>query len=547
MVSLSNNISDNHLERNTPKNHRNGSWDRLTHTPADRLAWLWLLVGFVLLPFTLYQSVIWVAAWLAPIFLLRFARTCKKGWIALPLIFITYVFAINFASRGLPFSLLGLLGNVLFKGLVWMLPYTIDRFLARRLQGWSRSLVFPIAFTIVDWLLSILRVSSSGSPAYSQAGNLALLQIISVVGMWGITFLLMWGAAIINHLWEQNFVWRQVRSQITMFVSVLAAVLLFGILRLNGPVSSPQTVEVATITMNGTEAGQVPEFGIDWLNFYQYTEAQRAALRPELGATVDQMTSRTEAALRSGARVVAWQESAAWVLEEDQSDMLERVETLARNYNATLLISVEVFTHATSMPYLYNQSILIDPSGKVLWVYDKTHVVPFDEAFITIGGPGFLPVVDSSYGRLSTAICYDTYYPALLRQAGEKVTDIFYAPTHDISVWASSALAMADYRTIENGFTMIRPTGNGISAVIDNRGRILASQDYSSNSAGLMLAELPVHAGVQTIYSQIGDAFAYLCVAGLVFLTAWALLQRKQPTPIARSQPVVSQEIHHVE
>jgi apolipoprotein N-acyltransferase len=159
--------------------------------------------------------------------------------------------------------------------------------------------------------------------------------------------------------------------------------------------------------------------------------------------------------------------------------------------------------------------------------------VPFDEAFITIGGPGLLPVVDSSYGRLSTAICYDTYYPALLRQAGQKVTDIFYAPTHDISVWESSALAMANYRAIENGFTMIRPTGNGISALIDNRGRILASQDYVSNTTGIMLAELPVHAGVQTIYSQIGDTFAYLCVAGLAFLIGWAFVGRKKPAAIS--------------
>jgi apolipoprotein N-acyltransferase len=538
MVTLSNNTSDNHLERNTPKNHRNGSWDRLTHTPADRLAWLWLVVGFVLLPFTLYQSVIWVAAWLAPIFLLRFARTCKKGWIALPLIFITYVFAINFASRGLPFSLLGLLGNVLFKGLVWMLPYTIDRFLVRRLQGWSRSLVFPMAFTIVDWLLSILRVSSSGSPAYSQAGNLALLQIISVIGMWGITFLLMWCAAIINHLWEHNFIWRQVRSQLRLFVSVLVAVLLFGILRLNGPVSSPQTVEAATITLAGPEAGQTPDFGIDWLTFYQYTSDQRAAIRPKLEATVDQMLSRTGTALQEGAKVVAWQESAAWVLEEDQSNVLNQISTLASSYQATLFVSMEVFTHATGMPYLYNQSILVDPTGKVLWIYDKTHPVIFDEAFITIAGPGILPIVDSPYGRLSTAICYDTYFPTLLRQAGAAGTDIFFAPTHDVSVWESSALAMADYRAIEDGFTMIRPTGNGISAIIDSRGRILASQNFTSSDTGIMLTTLPTHTGVKTIFSRVGYLLPYLCLAGFIFLIPLALLQRNQKAHYDQSKPV---------
>jgi apolipoprotein N-acyltransferase len=512
---------------------------QLFQAPADKLAWLWLAIGFILLPFTLHQTVIWVAAWLAPIFLLRFSRTSRHAWISLPLIAFSYIFAINFASRGLPFNLLGFIGAVLFKGLVWMLPYAADRLLGKRLQGSIRSLVFPLGFTLVDWLLSILRVSSAGSPAYSQAGNLVLLQIISVTGMWGITFLIMWCASVINDWWEHHFQWGQFRKQLFVYAGVLVAVLLFGIFRMMMPAPTTSTVQAATITMAGPEAGQTPDFGIDWLTFYQYTAAQRAELRPKLEATVDQMLNRTETALQAGAKVVAWQESAAWVLEEDQSSVLNQISTLATRYQATLFVSMEVFTHATSMPYLNNQSILVDPTGKVLWIYDKTHPVPFDEAFITIAGPGILPVVDSIYGLLSTAICYDTYFPSLLRQAGAAGTDIFYAPTHDISVWESSALAMADYRAIEDGFTMIRPTGNGISAIIDSRGRILSSQDDASTSTGILLANLPTNAGVRTIFSQVGYLFPYLCLAGFIFLIPWAFLHRNQYTHRDQSQPVV--------
>jgi apolipoprotein N-acyltransferase len=516
------------------KVNRGNIFGRLGNNPSERLAWLWLLIGFSLLPFTAWQSVIPLAAWLAPIFLLRFARTCGRGRTALPLVFLAYLAGSVIANRGMPFNLFGFLGNVLFKGLAWTLPYAADRFLSRRLNAWRRSLVFPFAFTTVDFELSLLKVSSSGSPAYSQAGNLALSQLLSITGMWGITFLIMWCASIANDLWEHHFDWRALRGQLGVFAGALAVILLIGSLRLNIAAPSSQAVEVATITIDsGTSQEAIGS--IDWATFNRSSDAQRAALRPKLEATVNQMLTHSETALRGGAKIVGWQESSAWVLEEDKAGVLDRAEALAKRYGATLQISLEVFTRTPNLPYLRNQSILIDPSGGVLWTYDKTHPVPYDEAFITMAGQGKLPLVDTPYGRLSTAICYDTYFPALIRQAGENGVNILFAPTNDSRPFASSAMVMASYRAIENGFSMIRPTGNGLSAVIDYRGRVLASADHFSNSSGIMLASLPVQ-GVKTVYSQIGDVFAYGCVAGLILLLAGTLFRREHAAVEAARQ-----------
>jgi len=49
----------------------------------------------------------------------------------------------------------------------------------------------------------------------------------------------------------------------------------------------------------------------------------------------------------------------------------------------------------------------------------------------------------------------------------------------------------------------------------DYQGRVIASQNYSASNDGILLADVPTH-GVSTIYSHIGDAFAYLCTLGLV-------------------------------
>ncbi|MBM4424322.1 MAG: hypothetical protein FJ030_13200 [Chloroflexi bacterium] len=51
-------------------------------TVTDRLSWLWLILGAALLPFTQLQTAMPLAAWLAPVFLLRFARRNSAGLIS---------------------------------------------------------------------------------------------------------------------------------------------------------------------------------------------------------------------------------------------------------------------------------------------------------------------------------------------------------------------------------------------------------------------------------------------------------------------------------
>jgi len=497
---------------------------------TDHLAWLWLLIGFLLLPFITWQTVIPLAAWLAPVFLLRFARTFRRIVVGLPLIFVAYAVGNFIAHRGIEFNLLGLIGNVLFKELLWTLPYAADCLIGSRLKAWARLLVFPLAFTTVDWVLSLLSISSSGSPAYSQYDNLALMQIISITGMWGLTFLIMWFASTVNALWEHNFDWKPVRGTLGLFVALLVAAQLFGSIRLSFVPPSSKTIEAATITTDSA-VDEAARRSIDWMTFNRATDAERAAVRPKFEATVNQMFTRTETALRGGAKIVGWQEESAWVLAEDEQSTLDRASSLARQYDAYLQVALGVFTRTEKLPYLFDRSILIDNTGKILWKYDKTRLVPYDEAFVTIAGKGVLPYADTPDGRMSAAICYENYYPAMIRQAGEIGADILFAPSNDVPPFASSASVMFIYRAIENGFSMVRPTGKGISLITDYEGRVLDSQYYFFDKSGIMITTIPTR-GVRTIYSRIGDVFAYLSVAGLVLLAGWALIRRKMARPL---------------
>jgi apolipoprotein N-acyltransferase len=499
--------------------------------------WLWLLIGAVLLPFAAYQGVIPLAAWLAPVFLLRFVRVSGRGGLALVLVFLAYLIAALIGWRGTNAAGIdlawGLVAAAIHGGLL-MLAYAADRLIGPRLDTWPRLFVFPTAFVAVDWLPSLFNATGTfGSPAYSQYGDLALMQLASVTGIWGVTFLIGWFASTVNAAWERGFHWSEARGPVAAFGLVVAAVVAFGIVRLGTSTPATSTVPVAAVTADQALVDAATA-DIDLATFYASTDEQRAAARPRLAATVDSMLTRTEAALRSGARIVAWQEDAIWVLEEDRQAAIDLVAGLAKRYDAYVQMTAGVLTRAPGLPYLRNQAILLDPSGAVAWTYDKTHPVFPGEWLGTLPGSGALPVLDTPDGRLSTAICNDVGYPAFLHQAGSDGVAILLAPTHTAAaVWATNDAAEATYRAIENGVTLVRPTGNGPTLIDDPEGRVLASSDGAVGGA-VVAARVPTQ-GVTTIYAWVGDAFAYLCVLALAGLAAFAYVRGSRTTTEGRT------------
>ena len=65
---------------------------------VDRLSWLWLAIGAILLPFTAWQTVLPLAAWLAPVVLMRFVRA-QRAAVGLPVVAIVSSAAVVISFR----------------------------------------------------------------------------------------------------------------------------------------------------------------------------------------------------------------------------------------------------------------------------------------------------------------------------------------------------------------------------------------------------------------------------------------------------------------
>jgi apolipoprotein N-acyltransferase len=481
------------------------------------LVWLALAAGLLLISYGAHN--VPLAAWLAPVFLLRFVRE-RRPLLGLGVAYLLLVATFAFQLRGMvPIPGLGYYVFLVGFGVVLILPYGLDRLLVRRLDGWAATLVFPCAWAGTEYVVSLGPYGSWGSAAYSQYGNLPLLQILSVTGLWGVTFLIGWFAAVCNWAWEEGPDSKRVQTGAAIYAAILLGVVLLGGARMAVFPPLAQTVRVASLSKGKVE----PEASDTvWQHVLQNSasSAELDEFRAWANAVNGDLLSRAEREAQAGAKIVFWGETNAMVFKEDESTLITRGRDLAAKYGIYLGVAMASW-HRGQNPPLENKLVLIQPDGQVAWEYFKAHPVPGGEAAMSIRKDGKLRSLDTPYGRMSSVICFDADFPQLLAQAGALGTDVLLDPSNDwraIDPWHTQ---MASFRAIEQGFNLVRHTSQGLSAAYDYQGRRLAAMDHYLATDHTLISQVPIK-GVRTIYSRLGDWFAWVCLVGLVGLAGLA-------------------------
>jgi len=149
---------------------------------VDRWSFLWLLIGAILLLFANGRWIIPVATWLAPVFLMRFARTqpAVRG-LGLLLIANVGIYLVSWQGMIPGDFFLPVASGV---AVVFWLPYLADRLLVKRLKGFASTLVFPCLQVTLEYINTMTNPFGSwGLMAYTQHGFLPFVQLLSITGM----------------------------------------------------------------------------------------------------------------------------------------------------------------------------------------------------------------------------------------------------------------------------------------------------------------------------------------------------------------------------
>ena len=315
--------------------------------------------------------------------------------------------------------------------------------------------------------------------------------------MWGFVFLWSWLAACVNHAWESGFRSRPAVASALAFIVVAGGLYAWGSLRVMNAPNVP-TVRIAAAVMPAEEGG--PE------SMIQVFEERMVS---PYEATMARLHAMTAEAAAAGAKIVAFNEFAIVVTEANHERARAEFSKIAADNGVWL-----------ALPYGWvpetgkgaNRHLLIDDTGAVKADYQKRFLLgfgDFGENAVFEKGAEIIQTADSPYGRIALAICRDMSFPDFARQAGRAGTDIMLTGSHEFP----KGLTLNDpYRAVENGFTHVRPTYDGITYAMDPYGRVLARMDRGVGEPGIMYADVPVK-GVRTVYARFGDWLGWLSLA----------------------------------
>jgi apolipoprotein N-acyltransferase len=302
-----------------------------------------------------------------------------------------------------------------------------------------------------------------------------------------------------------------------LFVCVYLAVILLGGARLAlFPPTSP-TVRVASLSPT-KEGAKIPDDLLKAVIGGKASAEQINQFRAVTSASEDALLKGSEREAAAGAKIIFWSETAAYLLKQDEPDVLARGRALASKHHVYLGMSLGTWTPGTRFP-LANKFVLIEPTGQSAWEYLKARPTPGPEAAMSVKSDGRLRHLDTAYGRLVAAICYDTDFPRLMIQAGAQRADVVLSPAGDWRAIDPRHTEIASFRAIEQGFNLVRQSNGGLSAAYDYQGRRLASMDEYQSPDLTLIAQVPIR-GVRTIYSRLGDWLAWLSIIAFLALTA---------------------------
>ena len=484
------------------------------------------ILGFGIFMFTRLSNLvpfISIAILIAPIFVLRFIRTQprKRGiWLTL----LGFILSMNIALWGL-FKFDEQWMTIVFGSIrstvlaiIWFLPFMVDRFIHPRFKdkGALSTLSFPIVATAMFYLTSLEGPFDDGAGTLSSFsydyGSHAFTQIRSLFGVWALVFIHSWLFSMVNFFWEQNFKWSKIKNALMSYVSVIALVFVFGFIKISLQ-KDVETVKIASVVMLPEDGKAVP--------MSKYFESGLTSPFDKTIATIETLTKEAAA---QGAKIVSFQEYSMLINEEDQDQLRAQFQRIANENKVYLSIT---YAYHGKEEKGENIHLFIDETGGIKLDYAKRYLLglgSFGETAVFKKGPEIIQSVATPYGNIGISICRDMSFPSFMRQAAKSDVDIMLSPSYD---WPSSNGPWYITSTIENGFSLVRPTYNGYSYASDYNGQVIAHMNFSETKDGILYADVPTK-GVKAIYPIIGDVLGWLSLIAMFILIGLVVFSKKK-------------------
>ena len=414
-------------------------------------------------------------------------------------------------------------------------------------------LTAPVVWTGLELARGhLLTGFTMASLGHTQYRWLELIQISDLVGAYGVSFVVMFGASCLAQMLPRRGR-RPALWPLVPLGAMLAGVLAYGEWRLAVPPPAPQ-VRIALIQGSIDIQLKTDENMRPYI-FSHYLDLSREAVRksveqgrkPDLIVWPETMFRDTLLAHDENAQPPkGWEHS-----REDFLRLLAREEVKSRSgmaavaaeLDTAMLLGVDTVSLGRDGLEVYNSAAYVGRSGEPLGRYDKMHLVMFGE-YVPFARwlpwlQGLTPLPNSLDAgkqpeafevgplRIAPSICFETVLPHVIRRQvnllarQQREPHVLVNLTNDGWFRGSSELDMhlicGVFRAVECRKPLLIAANTGFSAWIEGDGRIRARGPR--RATGTILADVAPDPR-RSLYLRHGDWFAGGCLVGCLILGA---------------------------
>jgi len=386
------------------------------------------------------------------------------------------------------------------------------------------------AWVLLDWVRGWLFTGFGwNSPGVALHNDLALIQIVDLVGVHGVTFVVVFCNLILALAFRRI---RQeasiralpnLRGEFMTLLVMLGLCVSYGIrCVLKKPVSPSFSLRTVAVQPNIPQDEKFDPSDED------------AALKK-----LDRLMQLVEG-LQPPPDLVLWPEAATprGMFADAENFRFTRSQ-VERSGAPLLLGSLEPATaepDGTGAFFEYNSAVLLEGNNAPPQSYRKRHLVPFGEFlpfrdwlpnWVRVLVPGDLRAGDEANllflrkpaVRIGALICFEDSLAqearSLVKEGAQLLVNLTNDSWFSISAAAAQHLANAKFRAVEMRLPLLRCANTGVTCSVDSLGRV--EQRLASFTEGIdtLVVRIPKNPEF-TWYAKHGDSWLWLCVAGVL-------------------------------
>jgi len=438
-----------------------------------------------------------------------------------------------------PFLMIAGSTLMFFNPLLFLIPSTLYYYTKRSFGKNIALYLFPFFWVFYEYIYT---VSDFRFPWLTLANGLAkfniFIQTADIIGAYGISLIIIYINIFLLLLIKEYLSSKKIsKLNLVPLLVLLILPVVYGFVKISTYQESDKRIKMGLIQPN--------------LNPWKKWEA--GGIKEQL----DVYLQLSEQAVKSGAKVIIWPESAmpVYLLTGSYELELNRIHQFLDRNNVHLMTGMPdatFFYDSTTAPEdakktsggtfytSYNSILFFTPHSKTVQKYGKIMLVPFGEKVPLVEDIPFLGDIfrwnvgisswntgkeikvfnmENATNTLGGVICIESIYPDFCSKFVDKGAEMIAIVTNDSWYGNSSGpyqhKEFAALRAIENNRAVVRAANGGISCLIDPLGRTVAKTEMFTRN--FLVVDVPLNKQ-KTFYTKYPLLVPYLSL--IVTLTA---------------------------